>query len=130
MVKPRDLKTMRRSEFPDWSLWMWLRWRYVPWAPTRSEWRVAYIDLRAWLGGWCNDCPKTSKEAGGYAYWRCERRRGHTGMHRTVNYVWGDDGYVSYLPVPPGRDPEPRSPWRSRRSASGSWRYRMKRDAA
>lgn len=26
---------------------------------------------------------------GGYAHWRCMRQRGHQGLHRFNNYVWG-----------------------------------------
>ena len=37
------------------------------WLPFRSELHVAYFDLRAWAGGWCNDCPARSDHTGANA---------------------------------------------------------------
>jgi hypothetical protein len=103
------------------------------WLPMRSELRTAYYDLRARLGGWCNDCPaRPDHSGGGYAFWRCELRRGHDGLHRAVNYVWSDDGKTSYLPVPPDRGRElpvrERSPW-SGRHLTGGYVTRLRRTA-
>jgi hypothetical protein len=64
-----------------------------------------WCDLRAVLAGYCNHIPydPIPGQGGGYANWRCARRRGHEGMHRFVNYVWSDDGRTDYLPVRPVR---------------------------
>lgn len=32
------------------------------------------------------------KDAGGYSHWRCEIKRGHPGLHRYGNTVWGEVG--------------------------------------
>lgn len=103
------------------------------WLPWRSELRAAYFDLRAWIGCWCNDCPaRRDHTGGGYAHWRCERRRGHDGLHRFVNYVWSADGKADYVPVPPDRGrnrPIPaRSPWASQH-LTGSYLMRLRRSA-
>lgn len=126
MVNPRLL---RRRDVPDWSLRHWIRWRYLWWFPIRGEIHTAYLDVRARLGGWCNNCPATSNEhGGGYGHWRCALRRGHDGrLHRFENYVWTDDGNTDYLPVPGGKhDVGAASPW-ARRHSRGSYRHRLQR---
>jgi len=125
-----DPHELRRDHVPDWPLRRWVRWRYFSWLPQLSEFRTVYLDVRAWLGGWCNHCPRTAGDpGGGYGHWRCERRRGHEGMHRVNNYVWDDNGQTDYLPVPPnGPGRGPRSPW-PRRHLRGSWRHRMQQQA-
>lgn len=38
--------------------------------------------------------------AGGYAHWRCMRARGHQGVHRFNNYVWGGlSEQIVYAPL-------------------------------
>jgi hypothetical protein len=125
MVDPRQL---RRPDVPDWSLAHWIRWRYCWWLPTRSELRYAYYDLRAWFGGWCNHCPKEGDggPGSGYAHWRCQLRRRHTGLHRAVNYVWTDDGQCDYLPTNPRHtDQRMASPWARKHLGPPYW-YRIR----
>lgn len=73
-----------------------------------------WYDLRAFLAGYCNDCPHDAipGEGGGYPNWRCALRRGHDGQHRFRNYVWDGDDRVDYQPAPvrPGQMP-PSQPW-------------------
>ncbi|MFJ9740856.1 hypothetical protein [Streptomyces sp. NPDC101166] len=71
-------------------------------------------DLLAHLAGYCNDRPQKTGipgQGGGYRSWRCALKRRHDGMHRTGNYVWTDDGTVSYLPAPNGSGKEAHQPW-------------------
>lgn len=126
MADPRKLK---RKNLSDWPLPRWIRWRYCWWLPTRSEFRWAYYDLRARLAGWCNHCPRRGDggPGSGYAQWRCQLRRRHTGLHRGVNYVWTDDGLVDYLPTPSGHtDQVVRSPWSDKHRSAPYW-YRIRR---
>lgn len=125
-----DPRTLRRADLPDWPLRRWVRWRYCWWLPQQSELRTAYLDVRARLGGWCNHCPQSNGPGGGgYAHWRCQLRRWHTGMHRGVNYVWDDHGRTDYLPTSPQHtDQQMASPW-ARRQRTGSWLNRIRRMA-
>jgi hypothetical protein len=78
---------------------------------TQNRWH----DLLAVLAAYCNDRPQKTGvpgEGGGYRDWRCALKRRHDGMHRTGNYVWTDDGTVSYLPAPHGSGKEAHQPWR------------------
>lgn len=88
---------------------------------TQNRWH----DLLAILYGYCNDCPRKTgllDEGGGYGHWRCARRRHHDGMHRFVNYVWTDDGKVTYLPAPPGSGSEAHQPNRWERNLTPTMR--------
>jgi hypothetical protein len=60
------------------------------------------LDTLAVLAGYCNHRPWSPipGEGGGYAHWRCGRKRGHVEMHRSRNYVWNSDGRTTYAPVP------------------------------
>lgn len=67
---------------------------------------VAYARLynRFWdavtvLAGGCNARP----ERGGYAHWRCMRKRGHILLtpHRMSNYIWAEEGRPQYNPIQP-----------------------------
>lgn len=88
---------------------------------TQNRW----YDLRAVLAGYCNDrSQKTGVpgEGGGYRDWRCALRRRHDGMHRTGNYVWEDDGKVTYLPAPHGSGKEAHQPRKWRRHMTPTMR--------
>lgn len=129
MADPRTLRW--RDKDPANSLAWFLRWRYIWWLPTRGELHTAYVDVRAWLGGWCNHCPDPGDfTGGGYGHWRCEHKRDHDRAHRAVNYVWTDDGVTDYVPMPirNGYNEHERSPW-SRKQFGNSWRHRMRRMA-
>ncbi|WP_328941559.1 hypothetical protein OG259_07750 [Streptomyces sp. NBC_00250] len=73
------------------------------------------IDNRWWdflavLNGYCNDRPvKTGVpgQGGGYSHTRCALPRGHDSVHRSRNYVWGENGKTMYLPV----EDFPSQPW-------------------
>lgn len=74
---------------------------------TANRWH----DLRAVAAGYCNHRPwhpEPDRSEGGYPHWRCSRRRGHKGYHRSVNYVWLDDLHVEYAPVVDA----PGQPWK------------------
>lgn len=90
------------------------RIEYAKAAAYRS-WHRAHnrlLDLWAVLRGYCNHCPwNVPGEGGGYAFWRCGRERGHEGLHRSVNYVWGNDGRTSYVPAPHGSGKGDQQPW-------------------
>jgi hypothetical protein len=78
---------------------------------TQNRWH----DLLAVLVGYCNDQPQKTGipgQGGGYRNWRCALKRRHDGMHRFGNYVWTDDGTVTYLPAPTGSGKEAWQPWR------------------
>lgn len=126
MADPREIR--RRDT--DYSLAWWIRWHYAWWSPTRGEMRTAYIDVRAWLGGWCNDCPdRGDMTGGGYGHWRCGWRRHHEGLHRARNYVWTDDGRCSYMPIPHADwATYPPSFWADKQTGA-SWAHRMRRMA-
>lgn len=102
-------------------------WRLRWWVPTASELRSAYFDVRARLGGWCNDCPGY---AGGkdYGRWRCESKRGHPDPHRHGNFAW-DNGGAPQLQPPlislNGYTLHLFSPWTTQH-AGGSWWHRMR----
>jgi len=123
MINPRLLR--RRPD--DWPLARWVRWRYAWWLPTRWEIRTAYLDVRAGLLGYCNDCPVDQfRSRGGYAFWRCALRRDHTEPHRYNNYVWTTAGRVEYQPVPVGQ----RTPTQDReRGVGAAYPLRIRRDA-
>lgn len=73
---------------------------------TQNRWH----DLVAVLCGYCNDTPNTDgfpDGSNGYSFWRCARRRGHSGQHRYRNYVWDNSGRTEYRPV----HPSPSQPW-------------------
>lgn len=73
-----------------------LAWRTIH--RTQNRW----WDLRAFLAGYCNDCPSKSGvpgEGGGYSFWRCALRRGHDGDHRSKNYTWDQHGKTTYAPL-------------------------------
>lgn len=74
---------------------MGLYWR------TRHRLGNRWMDTRAFLAGYCNDCPWNADpgQGGGYSFWRCGWKRRHDGLHRSRNYVWTDDGRTSYVPV-------------------------------
>jgi hypothetical protein len=77
-----------------------LRWRFFRWLPTRSELAVARYDLGLWLRGTCAFKPWDPDErGGGYAHWRCQRPRGHAGLHRFRNYTSDAHRHVEYAPV-------------------------------
>lgn len=121
-----DPRRIRRQDAPDWSTARWIRWRYAWWLPTKSELHVAWLDVRAWWKGYCNDCPARPDpgQGGGYSFWRCALKRGHDGLHRARNYVWTDDGGCEYMPVPidawmPRQDRE--------RGAGSTWLFRLGR---
>lgn len=68
-----------------------------------SGWRTWHrfnnrrMDALAVLRGYCNNSPKGSLIGiGGYLHWRCALLRGHSGPHRSDNYVW--DTEVRYEP--------------------------------
>lgn len=68
----------------------------------------ALCDLRdRWLHGYCCAAPSTMLEDGAYHFWRCGRKRGHKGPHRTVNYLWGHEG-GGYSPIPHDQPSPPR----------------------
>jgi hypothetical protein len=81
-----------------------IRWGLFRWAPGWHEGLIHLIDARSRLAGFCNHKPWHADpgEGGGYAPWRCAHLRGHTGRHRSINYVWGDDGRTEYAPIPIG----------------------------
>lgn len=58
-------------------------------------------DALARLAGACNASTWDGLGyAGGYAHWRCMKRRGHEGEHRFQNYVWsGAPARVEYAPL-------------------------------
>jgi hypothetical protein len=128
MADPRALRWKSRDRYQ--SIGWFLRWRYLWRVPTGGEVRTAYLDVRAWLGGWCNHCPDRGDfSGGGYGHWRCEHKRGHDELHRGVNYVWTDDGATDYVPVPRnGYNQHERSPWASKQIGA-SWLHRMRRMA-
>lgn len=72
---------------------------------TQNRWR----DLRAVLASYCNHSPYNGipGEGGGYCWWRCALRRGHSGVHRYRNYVWDEQGHTQYAPI----NPMPDQPW-------------------
>ena len=84
----------------------------TPTSPAREQVRAALfqawhrthnrvLDVLAVLAGYCNHRPWSPiPGGGGYAHWRCGRKRGHIEMHRSRNYVWSNDGRTSYVPVP------------------------------
>lgn len=59
------------------------------------------MDLWAVLIGACN---RTTWDGStyhpGYPHWRCMKRRGHPEAHRFNNYVWLDNGWNEYQPLP------------------------------
>ncbi|MCX5070867.1 hypothetical protein OOJ91_34025 [Micromonospora lupini] len=72
-----------------------------------------WADLRARAAGYCNHAPwhPIPGQGGGYAHWRCALRAGHTGVHRSRNYVWDRTGRTTYRPLPAGQN-LPDQPWR------------------
>ncbi len=72
---------------------------------TGRYWRRRYrienwaMDARAVWRGYCNNCPWRAEPGHGYSWWRCGRKDGHDGMHRSRNYVWGEDGRPEFVPV-------------------------------
>lgn len=73
------------------------------WLPRRSDLATARIDLAALLAGYCNAHSTNGSRrdgGGGYTFWRCRRRRGHTGAHRMFNYRWTTQpGMCVYDPI-------------------------------
>jgi hypothetical protein len=130
MADPRALRWKNRDH--EQSIGWFLRWRYLWRMPTFGEVRTAYIDVRAWLAGWCNHCPDPGDDTGGgYGDWRCEHKRGHDGLHRVGNYVWTADGSTDYMPTPirrNGYNEHERSRW-SNKQTGASWLHRMRRTA-
>lgn len=104
--------------------WTW-------WLPTRAEWRIAWIDLLAVLAGDCNDKATTGdldRDTGGWAYWRCALRRGHTGAHRFRHSVWTRTGTFHY-PLPSGRGQRPKAgPSPRRKVLDAAWSQRVRRE--
>lgn len=98
--------------------------------PNRADLRVALLDTRALLGGWCHHKPwnaasRLQERGGGYTHWRCDQRRGHTGQHRFNNYTWDATGKVDYEPIINQPWPYKRSP--SARDIHGpSWTQRIR----
>ena len=96
-----------------------IAWRTIH--RTQNRWH----DLLAVLAGYCNDRPQKTGipgQGGGYRHWRCALKRGHDGMHRFGNYVWTDDGTVTYLPAPHGSGKEAWQPKRWERNATPTLR--------
>lgn len=64
--------------------------------------RLAAMACIAAFAPRCTSRPKIARggASGAYGHWRCERRRGHKGAHRHVNYVWNRSGETAYAPVP------------------------------
>ena len=123
MADAREISWRMRKEAGI-QLWVWVRWRYLRVLPAGGELKTAWLDLLGWLAGYCHHCP--GETGGGYAHWRCERRKGHPGYHRGINYLWPDDGHVFYSPPGPLSTPEPRSTY-ALRVRNPSWRYRIRR---
>jgi hypothetical protein len=85
-----------------------MNWRRTLRTRARSAYRVnrhrlvnRWWDMLAVVQGYCNHRPDAPEHGrtGGYAHWRCARRRGHLGLHRYRNYVWDGDGRTEYDPV-------------------------------
>ena len=93
--------------------------------PRRRELQVAYYDLRARLGGWCNERPRR----GGYSFWRCELPRHHAEAHRFNSYTWAGVDRVQFNPIDHrlryGPDVAARSPWTKRHMVS-SYLHRLR----
>jgi hypothetical protein len=77
-----------------------------PWQPRAFRLRTQAINgvrdlIDRHIRGFCCDCPQGSGKApgGGYRFWRCARRRGHRGRHRSINYVWDDNGVTEHVPI-------------------------------
>jgi hypothetical protein len=70
-------------------------------ARCRRAWYCATNALRdvwdRWARGYC--CAAPGDIEGAFRFWRCNLRRGHTGLHRTVNYRWGHGEGTLYDPV-------------------------------
>jgi hypothetical protein len=79
-----------------------IRWGLLRWAPGPRETLIHLIDARSRLLGYCNHKPwrgNLDDGGGGYPTWRCAHLRGHSGRHRSINYVWDDSGRTEYKPV-------------------------------
>lgn len=80
---------------------MWVRLRSLGWRCWHRSFN-RFWDAIAVAGGACNRSTWDREGyAGGFAHWRCGRRRGHGGRHRFINYVWAGPGErVVYDPLP------------------------------